>query len=84
MATIDIPGAYLNTDMDEEVIMKLEGMLSELLVKLAPQLYQKYVSSGKNNKPVLYVQLQKALYSYLKSVLWEFGHLAPDYKVKIN
>jgi hypothetical protein len=35
---VDIPGAYLSADMDEEVIMLLRGKLAELMVKTAPNI----------------------------------------------
>eukprot|EP00957_Ditylum_brightwellii_P132103 10071748-Ditylum_brightwellii.AAC.1 len=69
VATTDIPAAYLSTDMDEYVIMVLEGKLAELLVKTASSIYRKYLGMRSDNKPMLYVQLQKALYGYLKSAL---------------
>jgi hypothetical protein len=36
VAIIDVPGAYLMADMDEEVFMCLRGRLAELMVKTAP------------------------------------------------
>ena len=44
MEKIDIPGAYLHTETDEEVIMILEVPLDKLMVKLDPELYRKYVT----------------------------------------
>ena len=35
----DIPGAFLSADMDKDVKMALCGRLSELVVKIAPQIY---------------------------------------------
>eukprot|EP00957_Ditylum_brightwellii_P055850 4231933-Ditylum_brightwellii.AAC.1 len=62
VAVIYIPGAYPNALMDEYVLMVLEGRLADILVKVAPNIYQKYLGVGKNNQPVLYVRLHKALY----------------------
>jgi hypothetical protein len=45
VAVVDIPGAYLSADMDEEVIMLLRGRLAELMVKTAPKIYRKYIAS---------------------------------------
>jgi hypothetical protein len=36
VAIVDVPGAYLMADMDEEVSMCLIGRLAELMVKTAP------------------------------------------------
>eukprot|EP00957_Ditylum_brightwellii_P086813 6606707-Ditylum_brightwellii.AAC.1 len=35
----DIPGAYLNTDMEDDVFMVLKGVLAEMFVRVAPQIY---------------------------------------------
>jgi hypothetical protein len=44
VATVDIPGAFMQADMEALVHMKLEGKMAELLVKkLDPKLYRKYV-----------------------------------------
>jgi hypothetical protein len=69
VAVVDILGAYLSTDMDEEVIMLLRGRLAELMVKTAPNIYRKYITVDAKNQPVLYVKLQKALYGCLRSAL---------------
>jgi hypothetical protein len=69
VAVVDIPGAYLSADMDEEVIMLLRGRLAELMVKTAPNIYRKYITVDAKNQPVLYVKLQKALNGCLRSAL---------------
>ena len=68
VATVDIPGAFMQGDQDETVHMRLEGTLAELLTKCDPKLYRQYVVT-KNNKPVLYVELVKALYVTLCAAL---------------
>ena len=65
----DIPGAFLHADMDEDVHMILEGTIAELIVKLEPSLYQKHVWYTQKGKPMLYVQLKKALYGTLQAAL---------------
>jgi hypothetical protein len=74
----DVPGAYLTADMDEEVFMCLRGRLAELMVKTAPEIYRKYIYVGSDNKPVLYVKLQKALYGCLRSALLFYQKLLKD------
>jgi hypothetical protein len=69
VAVVDIQGAYLSADMDEEVIMPLRGRLAELMVKTAPNIYRKYITVDAKNQPILYVKLQKALYGCLQSAL---------------
>jgi Reverse transcriptase (RNA-dependent DNA polymerase) len=68
VATVDIPGAFMQADMDELVHMRLEGTMAELLVKLDPKLYRKYVQTI-NGKSVLYVELKKALYGTMRAAL---------------
>jgi Reverse transcriptase (RNA-dependent DNA polymerase) len=64
VATFDIPGAFMQVDMDEVVHMRLEGTMADLVVKLSPKTYEKYITY-EGNKRVLYVQLKKALYGTL-------------------
>jgi hypothetical protein len=68
VATADIPGAFMQAEMDELVHMKLEGKMAELLVKIDPKLYRKYVQIEKG-KQILYVELKKALYGTLRAAL---------------
>jgi hypothetical protein len=37
--TMDIPGAFLHAETDEEIHMLLRGQLAELMVKIDPKLY---------------------------------------------
>jgi hypothetical protein len=69
VATVDLPGTFMHADMDELVHMKLEGTMAELLVKIYPKMYSKYITIKKKVKPVLYVGLLKALYGTLKAAL---------------
>lgn len=68
VATVDIPGAFMQVDMDETVYMKLEGEMAELMVKVDPKLYREYVQL-EGGKKVLYVELKKALYGTLRAAL---------------
>ena len=60
VAVTDIPGAYLTTDIDEEVHIILEGKLAERMVLTAPEIYRTYVTTRKNGKPTLYVKFKKS------------------------
>jgi len=66
---MDIPGAFLHADMEDEVHMILEGTIAKLIVKLEPSLYRKHIWYNQKGKPMLYVQLKKALYGTLQAVL---------------
>jgi hypothetical protein len=67
VATADVVGAYLNADMDTFTLMKLTGETVDIMVQVDNK-YAEYVSIEKG-KPVLYLQLQKALYGCVKSAL---------------
>jgi hypothetical protein len=43
VTTVDIPGAFMQANMEDLVHMKLEGKMAELLVNLDPELYRKHV-----------------------------------------
>jgi hypothetical protein len=68
VVTTDIPGAFMQCDVDELIHVKLEGPLMLLLAKVDPNLYEKYIAS-KKGKPVLYVELKKALYGTLQAAM---------------
>jgi hypothetical protein len=57
VAILDVLGAFLSADMDEEVIMTIWGRLAELMVKAARNIYIKYITLVANNQPILYVKL---------------------------
>jgi hypothetical protein len=78
VAIVDVPGAFLTADMDEEVIMCLRGRLVELMVKTAPNIYRKFISLDKKGNSILYVKLQKALYGCLRSALLLYLKLVND------
>jgi len=83
----DIPGAFLHADMDQDIHMLLEGTISELIVKLEPRLYGKYIWRNKNDKPMLYVELRKALYGTLQAALlfWKLlSNTLKEWGFKIN
>jgi hypothetical protein len=80
VATADIPNAFMQADMEgEEVLMKLEGTMAELLVKLDPKMYRKCILI-KNGKSVMYVKLQKALYGTLQAALLFWKNLTASLK----
>ena len=45
--TVDIRGTVMEIDMESEIVhMKLEGKMTELLAKLVPKLYHKYMTNN--------------------------------------
>ena len=78
VATCDIPGAFLQADNPDYVLMRLDGILAELMVQVDPKLYRKYVTANAKGKTVLYVQLEKAVYGMMKSALLFYRKLVAD------
>jgi len=60
--------------------MRLDGILAELMVTIAPNIYRKYITTTAKGKPVLYVQLEKALYGMMKSALLFYRKLVANLK----
>ncbi len=79
VVTIDIPGAFLHATNDDYVVMRMNGTLAELMAKMDPKLYRKYLMDEKRKK-VLYLCLQKALYGMMKSALLFYRKLISELK----
>jgi hypothetical protein len=60
VATVDITGAFMQEDIDKVVHVRFEGEIAEILVRMDPKLYRKYVRD-ENGNAVLYGELLKAL-----------------------
>ena len=60
--------------------MLLRGKLAEMMVKIDPSLYRKYIFIGKGQQPMLYVKLNKALYGMLRSGLLFYNKLVSELK----
>ncbi len=57
----DIPSAFVNTEVDKDVIMVLKGDLADMMVQIAPETYQKCITTERKGTRILYVKLPKAL-----------------------
>eukprot|EP00956_Cyclotella_meneghiniana_P042119 scaffold248363_cov77-Cyclotella_meneghiniana.AAC.2 len=87
VATLDIPGAFLNTLTDELIIMVLKGKLCELMCQVDPKVYRRYVTKDRKGTPILYVQLYKSVYGLLRSALLFYRKLRgelEDYGFTVN
>ena len=81
IATIDIPNAFVQTRLEndsDKAIMRMRGKLAELLVKVAPNIYTKYVTVNAKGETVLYVQLLNALYGIMKAALLFYLRFVKD------
>jgi hypothetical protein len=79
VATCDIPGAFMQSDMNDKVVMKLEGVMAEVIIKIDPKKYEKYIVE-ENGKDVIYVILTKALYGTLQAALLFWQNLSTQLK----
>jgi hypothetical protein len=70
VATADVKGAYLHTDMEDFVILKLVSEAVNIMCQVNPK-YKKFVVV-EHGKKVLYLQLLKALYGCVQSALLRY------------
>ena len=72
VAVVDIPGAFMQADMDPGVYMHIDGAMAELLMEIDYDMYHPHMVKEKG-KPVIYVELLKALYGTLRAarLFWE-------------
>jgi hypothetical protein len=62
---VDIPNAIVQTRVENEndmAFIKIHGVLVDILVEIAPDVYRSYVSRDKKEMKQLLVQCQNALY----------------------
>jgi hypothetical protein len=74
----DIPSAFVNTDVNEDVLMMMKGKLSDMMVQIVLQVYRKYVTVDRKGTPILYVKLQKALYGLMRASLLFYSKLRKE------
>jgi hypothetical protein len=76
----NVPSTFVNTDVDKDVLMLLKGELAEMMVQIAPQIYQNYITMDKKGTKILYVKLQKALYGLMRASLLFYGKLRKEFE----
>lgn len=78
VAVMDIPGAFLQTELEEgNIFVKFQGKMAEMLALIDPALYRRHITMEKG-KPVLYAELKKALYGMLQSALRFWQQVSND------
>lgn len=71
--TVDIPGAFMQADIDENLHIRLTGSMVKLLASVNPN-YKPYIAiEGKQE--VLYLKLKKALYGTVQAAYLFWKHL---------
>jgi hypothetical protein len=79
VAVIDIPNAFVQTRVEEEkdmAFIKIRGVLVDILVEIAPEVYKDYVTKDKKGVPQLLVQCQNALYGTMVASLLYYRKFA--------
>jgi hypothetical protein len=90
VAVVDIPNAFVQTRVENEkdmVFIKIRGILVDILVEIAPDVYKSYVSKDKKGSKQLLVQYQNALYGTMVAILlysWKFVKSLMDIDFVIN
>jgi hypothetical protein len=72
VAVVVIPNAFVQTRVENEkdmALIKIRGVLVDILVEIAPDVYKSYVSRGKKGMKQLLVQCQKSLYGTMVASL---------------
>lgn len=72
VAVVDIPNAFVQTRVTDEkdmAIIKIRGILVDILVEIAPKVYGPYVTTDKKDEKQLLVQCLNALYGTMMASL---------------
>ncbi len=76
----NVPSAFVNTDIDKDVLMVLKGELAEMMVQIVPQIHQKYITMDKKGRKILYVKLRKVLYGLMRASVLFYRKLRKEFK----
>ena len=66
VAVLDVPGAFMQVDMDKLIHIRFRGEMVDKLLEIDHELYSSYVTVDQGEK-VMYVELLKALYGTLQA-----------------
>ena len=72
VAVLDVPGAFMQADIDELVHVRFTGEMVKMLLQIDEQMYSEYVVMEKGEQ-VMYMELLKALYGTLRAarLFWQ-------------
>jgi hypothetical protein len=76
----DVPSTFVNTDVDEDVIIVLKGELADMMIQNAPDIYRTYITVDRKGMRILYVKLQKALYGLMWASLLIYRKLRKEFE----
>ena len=72
VAVVDIPNAFIQTRVEDEkdmAIIRVRGLLVDILVELAPEFYSEYVTVDRKGNKQLILQCQNAIYGTMVASL---------------
>jgi len=75
MVMTDIPGAFMHAEINEEIYIRLEGTMADLLIQVDPKKYGPCIVK-ENSKNVIYLLLRNALYGTLEAALLFWRNLS--------
>ena len=72
VAVLDVPGAFMQADIDELVHVRFTGEMVSMLLQIDSEMYKDYVVMEKGEQ-VMYMELLKALYGTLRAacLFWQ-------------
>ncbi len=71
-AVVDVPNAFIQTvvkDKKKQAIVRIRGMLVDILIKIAPEVYEPYVTFDKKGNKKILVECLNALYGTMVAAL---------------
>lgn len=63
---VDIPGAFLTSDTDEDAHVIVDGVLVDMLIQSNPE-YKEFVHVTKSGTKIVYLKLKKQMYGTLRA-----------------
>ena len=86
----DVPNAFVQTPVTKErlkkgerIIMKIRGVLVDMLVQMNRELYEPFVTTDAKGNKLLYVIMLKALYGMLIASLDELDRVNDEMAVTL-
>ena len=77
VATVEIPGAFLQTDYDKgDINIKLEGAMVTLLEDIDPKYDKDFIFTDKRGRKCMYAEAKKAIYGTLEESLLFWAKLS--------
>ena len=79
VATVDIPGAFMQANIDDETYVKIQGAMCDIFVKIDPERYANFVCT-EQGRNTIYLKLKKALYGTIRAARLFYDQLIDTLK----